>query len=57
VPGRADGRRFTIRGFVGYVPPPAVSAESDDTPWILIAAGGAVLVLLVCGGYLAVRRR
>ena len=57
VSGRADGKRFAIRGFVGYVPPPKASDGGNDTPWLAIAAGIGLGVLLAGAGYLVVTRR
>ena len=40
VPGRADGKRFTITGFLGYVPPP--DARRTERGWVLPIAGVAL---------------
>ena len=53
VPARADGKRFAITGFLGYVPPPS---RSDGTRWWPFALGiGAVVVAAAAAG-LGVRR-
>jgi hypothetical protein len=59
VPGRADGARFAINGFLGYAPDR--SAEKDDggrTTWLVLAGLGAAALLAVVGvGARRARRR
>lgn len=59
IPGRADGRRFAISGFLGYAPERA--AQEDDggnTAWLLVAGLGAAALLAVIGvGARRARRR
>jgi len=43
IPGRADGRRFVITGFLGYAPPPAVS---HGRSWWPTTVSSALAVLL-----------
>jgi len=47
IEGKAGGTPFTIRGFLGYRPPPGAGAESGGLPvWaiVLAAAGGALFL-------------
>ena len=39
VPGRADGKRFAINGFLGYAPD-RIPRRDDGTSWSLLAVGG-----------------
>jgi hypothetical protein len=56
VPGRVDGRRFTISGILGYRP--AYGSSRGGNGWIWPALGGwAVLVALVSGGLWVAHRR
>jgi hypothetical protein len=61
VPGRADGARFAISGFLGYAPNPAAKQDGSSTSgWLLGAgiAGGvlAVAALVGAGARRATRR-
>jgi len=59
IPGRADGKRFAITGFLGYAPDRR--AQQDDgwsTTWLLVAGLGAVVLVAVIGvGARRARRR
>jgi len=47
VPGRADGRRFAITGFLGYAPDRAAGQEDGGVPtWLAVASFGAAVLLL-----------
>jgi hypothetical protein len=61
VPGRADGARFAITGFLGYAPDPVKAKEDGGTSaWLLagaIAAGVLAAAALVGMGARRARRR
>jgi hypothetical protein len=61
VPGRADGARFAITGFLGYAPDPSKSPEDGGTSgWLLgagIAGGVIAAAALVGAGARRARRR
>jgi hypothetical protein len=61
VPGRADGARFAITGFLGYAPDPSKQATDGGTSGWLLGAGlaGGVLAAaaLVGAGARRARRR
>lgn len=56
VAGRTEGRRFAIKGFVGYVPPKTRPDEGEGVPGWAFPAGAAFVLLLAGGGYLIVSR-
>jgi hypothetical protein len=56
IPASADGRRFLIRGFLGWAPPPK---EKRGTNWwaVAAAAGGGTVALATLALGLRARRR
>lgn len=57
VPGRADGKRFAITGFLGYAPD-RIPSQDDGTSWAWLALGAiAAAAVLVAAGVGARRAR
>jgi hypothetical protein len=56
VPGTAGGKRFVIRGLLGYAPH-AVAAKGDAFPWKPWAVGALVALAVAGLGFVAVRSR
>lgn len=60
VPGRADGARFAITGYLGYAPDRSAKKKDHggSTVWLLVAGLGASVVLALVGvGARRARRR
>jgi hypothetical protein len=57
IPARADGRRFVISGFLGWVPAPVEEGGDGTSPWLLAGAIGAGVLALGALGLGARRAR
>jgi hypothetical protein len=59
VPGRAEGKRFAITGFLGYAPDRSGKTDNGGSTTLVLAAGlGAAALLVVIGlGARRLRRR
>jgi hypothetical protein len=56
VPGRANGRAFTIEGRLAWIPPPE-SADEGPSPFLLAGGAFALVALSVVAAYLLGRSR
>jgi hypothetical protein len=57
VPGRANGARFAITGFLGYAPDRQPKQREDSSPLWPVAGGLGIAALLAAGGVGARRAR
>jgi hypothetical protein len=57
VPGRADGKGFAIKGFLGYAPPPLKPADDDRGRAALWIGAGAGIVVILAAATLVARVR
>jgi hypothetical protein len=58
IPGKADGRRFQIVGFLGYRPPPGTTGGGTGVPtWAIVLAATAGALLLAVAVAVPLRAR
>jgi hypothetical protein len=56
IPARSDGKPFSIKGFLGWVPPPATHDGGTDWALVASASGAAAVVVLGAAAAFGMRR-